>query len=256
LDSNATVNAIRQSISELHSYIIQVDCDISKFNVYVLRLAQSLAARNETSQDLLVNIFKAYRAVRDEDFVKYIEQKESDYEDGSKLDHNTLMTMAENKFKNLVQKKKWCTPSALQNEVVALRAELQKVRKGQKQDNLPSNSNGKGRASREKPKWLLEHHAPKQTALDEPRTWKNSKYHWCCPATGGKCDGAWVRHKPKECRGTKSKNNKKGEDKTKKRKVKENSTGGAKHPKLQLAKAYSALKSSANVEESSQSDQD
>jgi hypothetical protein len=58
-----------------------------------------------------------------------IEQKESDYEDGNNLSHKSLMTMAENKFKNLVQGKKWCAPSELQNEMVTLRAELQKVKK-------------------------------------------------------------------------------------------------------------------------------
>jgi hypothetical protein len=61
LDTNATVNAIRQSISELSSYIVQIDCDITKFNDYVSRLEQSLAARNETSQDLLVNISRHTR---------------------------------------------------------------------------------------------------------------------------------------------------------------------------------------------------
>jgi hypothetical protein len=255
LDTNATVNAIRQSISELSSYIVQIDCDITKFNDYVSRLEQSLAARNETSQDLLVNIFKAYKAVRDQEFVKYIEQKESDYEDGNNLSHKSLMTMAENKFKNLVQKKKWCAPSELQNEVVALRAELQKVKKArQKQQDRTPNPNGKGRKSGGKPDWLLEQRAPKQTALDQPRMWKTSKYHWCCPATGGKCDGAWVRHQPKECRGAKPK--KTEEDKNKKRKSKDTSAGESKQPKLQLAKAYAAMKGSANHDDSSQSDQD
>jgi hypothetical protein len=256
LDSNATVNAIRQSISELSSYILQIDCDITKFNDYVSRLEQSLAARNETSQDLLVNIFKAYKAVRDQDFVKYIEQKESDYEDGSTLSHKSLMTMAENKFKNLVQKKKWCAPSELQNEIVALRAELQKSKKERQKKDKPSNGKGQGRKSSGKPDWLQEQRAPKQTALNQPRMWKNSKYHWCCPATGGKCEGAWVRHQPNECRGAKPK--KKEENKKKKRKGNDAATsaGESKQPKLQLAKAYAAMKDAANADDSSQSDQD
>jgi hypothetical protein len=239
----------------LSSYIVQIDCDITKFNDYVSRLDQSLAARNETSQDLLVNVFKAYKAVRDQEFVKYIEQKESNYEDGNNLNHKSLMTMADNKFKNPVQKKKWCAPSELQNEVVALRAELQKVKKdNRKHQDKPPNHNGKGRKSSGKPDWLLEQRAPKQPALDQPRMWKTLKYHWCCPATGGKCNGAWVRHQPKECHGAKSK--KKDEDKKKKRKSKDTSAGESKQPKLQLAKAYAAMKGTANGDDSSQSDQD
>jgi hypothetical protein len=79
-------------------------------------------------------------------------------------------------------------------------------------------------------------------------------YHGCCPATGGKCDGAWVRHQPKKCRGAKP--NKKEEDKNKQRKSKDTSAGESKQPKLQLAKAYAAMKGSANPDDSSQSDQD
>jgi hypothetical protein len=86
--------------------------------------------------------------------------------------------------------------------------------------------------------------------------WKNSKYHWCCPATGGKCEGAWVRHQPNECRGAKPKKKEGNQKKKRKSKDVATSAGESKQPKLQLAKAYAAMKDATNADDSSQSDQD
>ena len=43
---------------------------------------QSLAARGEQSDDVLMNLFKAYRIVQDEDFTTFIALKEQQYDDG------------------------------------------------------------------------------------------------------------------------------------------------------------------------------
>jgi hypothetical protein len=68
---------------------------ISRQPTNCLALEPFRATMNRGGLHLLENIFKAYKAVRDQDFVKYIEQKESDYEDGSAISHKSLMTMAE-----------------------------------------------------------------------------------------------------------------------------------------------------------------
>jgi len=43
---------------------------------YVKDLIDLLTARGETTQDLLANVFKAYKAVNDQDFATYISQEE------------------------------------------------------------------------------------------------------------------------------------------------------------------------------------
>ena len=63
IDSNATANSIRNQLSELHVYIQEVGCDIIKFNQHVKLLVERLSQRGQTSNDLLVNLFKAYKAV-------------------------------------------------------------------------------------------------------------------------------------------------------------------------------------------------
>ena len=85
IDSNATASSIRTQMSKLYTYIEEVGDDIVKFNTHVQMLIQGLAARGETSTDLLIYLFAAYKAVKDKEFVKYIKEKESRYEEGEPL---------------------------------------------------------------------------------------------------------------------------------------------------------------------------
>ena len=60
LDTNATMNSIRTQLSSLDEYITTIGCDIIKFNEQVKRLLEQLTARGRETQDLLINLFKAY----------------------------------------------------------------------------------------------------------------------------------------------------------------------------------------------------
>ena len=70
LDSNATTMVIRRQLRSLNIYINTIECDITKFNVYVQNLLEGLASRGETTNDLLSNLFKGYQAVSNHTFVK------------------------------------------------------------------------------------------------------------------------------------------------------------------------------------------
>jgi len=83
LDSNATTSMIRQQLAELHTFIPTVDYDISKFNSHVKLLLQSLSARGERTLDLLTYLFKAYTVCRDQDFVKYINDLQTNNDMGT-----------------------------------------------------------------------------------------------------------------------------------------------------------------------------
>ena len=83
----------------MDTYIKTVDSDIEKFNNYVKSLLRDLEARGETTQDLLSNLFKGYKAASDEKFVKYIQSKEDDYDDGdATITATHLMEIALNKY--------------------------------------------------------------------------------------------------------------------------------------------------------------
>jgi predicted deacetylase len=62
-------------------------------NLHVQSLIEALNVRGETTTDLLTNLFKGYKAAKDEKFIKYIEKKEEYYEEGNGLGANELCNM-------------------------------------------------------------------------------------------------------------------------------------------------------------------
>ena len=53
---------------------------------------------------------------------------------------------------------------------------------------------------KEDPAWLANKIKP-QGDLTKPRMHRNKAWYWCSLETGGKCSGAWHRHKPSMCKG-------------------------------------------------------
>jgi hypothetical protein len=213
LDSNATTGMIRTKLSNLDVYMAQVGNDIKKFNSYVTTMTKALAARGETSNDLLTNLFKGYAACSDKTFVKYIGDKQTDWEEGTTTTPAQLMDYAETKFKILKTKEVWEAPSAEEEQLLALEtrfAELKKKLKRKNDDGKKVSFDtdkkrnlGKQSDKRpEKPAWLKQNKSPPDADLKKTREWNKAHYSWCCVATGGKCGGKWRVHKPSECKGS------------------------------------------------------
>ena len=68
--------------------------DIEAFNVYVTSQMEQLAARGETSSDLLINLFAAFMAVPDKKFVDYIEKQKDKFDEGEDVTTKYLMQVA------------------------------------------------------------------------------------------------------------------------------------------------------------------
>ena len=75
IDNRGTVRHIRDQISKLDTYIATISYDITKFNEHVMDLVKGMDARGARTEDLLANLFKAYRSVNDQNFVDYIKTK-------------------------------------------------------------------------------------------------------------------------------------------------------------------------------------
>ena len=110
------------------------------------------------------------------------------------------MELADNKFKNLQQKGQWNSPSADEEKIIALEAEVQKLKKFTKK---PPKAGGspvnKFKDQKARPDWFSK--PPKTEDLKKPKKWNNREWWYCCEKTGGKCTGNWRRHKPSECEG-------------------------------------------------------
>jgi hypothetical protein len=163
------------------------------------------------------------------------------------------MNLANNKFKTLKRKSLWEAPSAEEEKILALEAEVKKLKKASKRtpsehktsDKNPSKekekktNKNKGKKIK-KPDWFSQ--KPKTSEMGKSKTWNNRQWWWCGPDTGGKCAGVWRVHKPAGCEGKAHTFNKEGSDANpgseKKRgpAVRENQKR-----KLELAKTMEAL---------------
>ncbi len=145
----------------MDSYITTIDSDIGRFNQYVKLLVQSLTTRNQTTSDLLINLFKGYGAVSDEVFWAWLLRKQDDHEEGEEITPDELMQAAKNKYDTMVEKGIWNAPTA-EEKTVALEAKLEstvknlskkvsaelgKKKKGKK---TSKNEKGKGKKSNSK----------------------------------------------------------------------------------------------------------
>ena len=72
IDTRATTSTIRDKLSSLDRHMQTIDSDISRFVADVKTWEQSLLARGETTNDLLVNLFKGLKSASDLLFVSYI----------------------------------------------------------------------------------------------------------------------------------------------------------------------------------------
>ena len=76
---------------------------------------------------MLVILFKDYILSSDDVFMRYIEKKEDDYDDGKNISPTDLMQLATNKFKNLKDSRKWNTPSAQEEKLIALESRIKSL---------------------------------------------------------------------------------------------------------------------------------
>ena len=197
IDTNATVRHIRENLSSLNVMLPKMGYDITKFNTYVQNLIDSLQARGHVTYDLTANLFKAYKSALDNTFTAYIQKKEDDFDDGEDIEAETLMRLAENKYKVLVEQDSWNAPSKEEEKIVALEAKLARfVRKAASDPDEGDEKRSKStsrKARKPKPDWMSKE--PPEDKKSEVKVVEGKDYHWCPKHK------SWTRHKPSDCRG-------------------------------------------------------
>ena len=254
LDSNATESTIRLNLSNLDDYIRDNGTDLVAFNAYVQSQLDGLAARGCHTTELKVNLFKGYKAVKDDNFLAYLQIIQNADEDGTvPMDAPLLMLKAVNFYKNKLTRNEWEQQSESKKDILALRTEVNTLKKGKGKDrkagteSTKNSAETKGKKSGhkgqrkarttdkpEKPTWLEQHIKPKSDAMKKSREWNNALWYWCGEETKGKCDGKWRTHKPQECKGLAKKE-------TRSKTKKEKKAGKRKADALRVATANEAL---------------
>ena len=196
IDTNATTSHIREQLSSLDFYMPSVNSDIEKFNLHVQTLLEQLAARGETTNDLLTNLFKGYKAVQDKKFVQYIELKEEKYEEGEDMSPQQLMKVALNKYNIRKLRGQWNAPSAEEEKILALEAKINRLQRSRNQrrnnnDNEEKSDNKDGqkssrkkKAKKPKPEWMTTPPNDSDTSIkkqgnDKYKMVDGKKYFWC-----------------------------------------------------------------------------
>lgn len=176
----------RRNLANLREHIKTIpEYNITLFHQYVKEQLQELEAANETTTDLLVNLFSAYREVPDKQFKGYVQPIQDQHYDGRQPQNAnglTLMTTVENYFKGMIKDGVWMKPDQDQETIIALKAQID----AKKQSRSPRQG-GKD--------W---HTVPPKLGESKVKTvtvnGKRVTYYWCSHHQ------RWTVHKPKDCR--------------------------------------------------------
>jgi hypothetical protein len=208
VDTRATSSFFRENLLSLDSYITTVDSNIELFNQYVNVNRAGLEARGEKTDDLVINLFKAYLNVADQNFVEYMKKKKDDYDEGTAtLEPETLMTHALNKYHILVQERKWKSMSPQDEQLVALKAQYEQLRdanlrlaksisgkkmtkSGGQNKAKPKGNKSKGTTQQKHDPWKKE---PPKDGEPHTKVVNNKNYNWC------PFHKAWTFHTPSDC---------------------------------------------------------
>ena len=134
-DTYASLGRTLISFNECDNYMRSVNSDVITFNRHIKVQMKSLAAFGQTylsDKELIFYLFRGYEASACNIFLNFISQKKDAYEDGEELKAETLMSIAENKFKGMPNMKKFrsdtpispkrvSTPVATRNGRMAIR---------------------------------------------------------------------------------------------------------------------------------------
>ena len=84
-NKRATATYLRDKLTNMDTYMSIVNSDIEKFNQYVKENVDVLKSRGERTDNLMINLFKAYQVASDKEFVRYIKTNRDNYNDGYNL---------------------------------------------------------------------------------------------------------------------------------------------------------------------------
>lgn len=216
IDTTATLSLTRAKLAALDKVMLELNSDIKAFNVEVGRLKASLAQYGTQSEDLVVNLFKGYKAARDNSFHEYIEGLERKYlYNEETFTPDQLMSKALTAYQVEFDNGRWGKLSEDQEMLVAMQSELKELKdKNLVVDTSSSNKtkkkHQKKKTSSKKKKQEAKESGKSKQQRDKDNAWKltrdgnekskkvNGKtYYWCTNHNDGK--GMWTLHKPSEC---------------------------------------------------------
>ena len=124
----SSATTARENLSSLDSFMEKLPkSDITKLNQHVRENIKELEAANETTTDLVMNLFKGYAKAKDKVFRQWLQRKKDDYITKKDLiNPNGLdfMEQVENYYKDRLRSNEWMKLDEDQQTTLALKAQL------------------------------------------------------------------------------------------------------------------------------------
>ncbi|KAL7559272.1 hypothetical protein ACA910_014622 [Epithemia clementina (nom. ined.)] len=150
IDTRATTSHIRDTLIDMTSKLQVLGGNVTAFNKWVKAQVEKLSARGASAPDLITHLWKTYKTAPNCEFVAYIKDLKNIYDDGrADYTSQSLMHLADDKYKAYIQSGEWGQPSKEQAEIVALTTKidvLQKQLSGAKQSSNQRKSTKKEEA--------------------------------------------------------------------------------------------------------------
>jgi hypothetical protein len=191
IDTIATIDLLQNSLQNLEQKMIDLKSNIKEFNLYVTQKRSALIARGHPPTELKRHLFKAYLKCGDEEFIRFINMKKDQYEEGEPISEDELMSKALAKYELKVENKTWNVADAHKERIIALEAQVKQLKQGSSgSPTSTTRSSRSTKASDDKFAWKKER--PKSTD-PQSKTFNKKRYHWC------EKHGMWSIHTPEQC---------------------------------------------------------
>jgi len=186
VDNLSGAFSIRMELAQLDKLIVQLNYNIEKFNMQVKNLLSDLARRGDTSTDIIFNLIRAYRCVPVKEFTNFIDRMKDEMDDRTEVipSPQYLMDKSENKFKALVKEKIWDHGINNNDELMALRAEVDRMKKGKKYGLGHGQQRSQSRRKRATRTRVEVDITKKPDDVNKPVIHNGKQWWWCSDETG------------------------------------------------------------------------
>ena len=85
IDSRSTMTYMQSTLSDHDKHMVRFDCNVTQFNDFIKKQIDALQASGETSNNIMVNLLKGYKAITDSQFKQYIPPLINEYDERSNI---------------------------------------------------------------------------------------------------------------------------------------------------------------------------
>ena len=181
VDTTGTIEQLQQSLRNLPSFMTSVNSNISEFNQHVEDIVMSLMARDAATAGLLTDLYDGYQTASDTKFTRYIETRYEAYMDGrDNMTYQQLMSAAEAMYLNKKRAGEWNAPTAEEEQIIAMTAQIKSLRADQKKPlkkKEKETTKDKDRIKFETQPWMLV--PPSANETSKVKKYNKKDWRWC-----------------------------------------------------------------------------